>query len=153
MALTDEVQGRVATQLLIELTTHGDTAGIAINTTRLNYACVDAIAAFEQRVGVAFDILVPAHIWPAVLCVLFILQTYPGGSGARLDEARKRWEEAGDALSRTLGSRRVVAAETSSVYAPTQEVDDERPATDRARWKGYVIGQPAGTSDPFGPQE
>lgn len=152
MALTDEVQGRIATQLLVELTNHGDTSATSINTTRLNYACTDATALFRRRTGLTLDVTIADHVWPAVLAVVFLLHNYPGGSGQRLDEARKRWEEAGDELARTIGSRRVVTAETSSLYAPTQEEQDERPATDRQRWSDYVIG-PGGTSDPFAAQE
>lgn len=148
MALTDEVQGRVATQLLVELTNHGDTAATTINTTRLNYACADAEALFLERVGITFDATVIKHVWPAVLAVLYVLHTYPGGDGARLDGARKRWEEAGDALAQTAGERRMPTYETSSRYDPSREAMNERPASDRERWGNYVIGQGGGVN-PF----
>lgn len=153
MALTDEVQGRIATQLLVELTNHGDTSATTINTTRLNYACTDATALFARRTGLTLDVTIAAHVWPAVLAVLYVLHTYPGGDGARLDGAKKRWEEAGDELARTIGARRVVPTETSSLYEPTPERDQERPASDKDRWRDYTIGVPgAGPIDLFGPQ-
>lgn len=153
MALTDEVQGRIATQLLVELTNHGDTSTTTINTTRLNYACADAAALFGRRVGVALDVTVADHVWPACLAVLYVLHTYPGGDGTRLDGAKKRWEEAGDELARTIGARRVVTPATSSLYAPTQERDQEAPASDKDKWRDYTIGTPGANQNLFGPQE
>lgn len=141
MSLSTVVQARVAAQLLRELTNHGDSAATSINTTRLDAACADAVGLFGQRVGVAFDETVAAHLPAAVACVVWLLHVYTGEGGASLEEAQKRWEELGNYLSRTLGSRRPAPAETSSAYAPTREREGERPTTDPSNWGAYVIGK------------
>lgn len=148
MALTDEVQARVAAQLLRELTNHGDATNTTINATRLAAACSDAEGFFYLRVGVALDLTASGHAAAASACVIWLLHVATGEGGKDLEEAQKRWEGLGDFLSRTLGSRRPAPAETSSVFAPTRERDGDRPATDPANWGEYVIGS-TGTGSLF----
>ena len=151
MALTDEVQGRYDTQLLIGLTNPNNRAAASINATTLNYACTDVEADFEMVAGIAYANDDKRHVNVAIEGVIAKLSMRMNQAGERsknlVDEYLGRLEQ----LAMVTGRNRLMPI-TKSKLTPSDESPDGgtkiRPKFDGARfWRLKPNGPPAGERD------
>jgi hypothetical protein len=138
MALTDEVQSRYSTQLLINASNPQSAAATTIDTTRLNNAVTDVQAAFKKR-GITYDNTIDTHVATAVPGVYARLLVVTGQDGGR-----EEWTAFLDdlkLLAETTSRDRVVPY-TDSLLSPTQDTSGDLPMFDRKQFEGYVPGAP-----------
>ena len=91
MSLSTEVQARVATQLLVELTNPNDNTASSIDTTLLGKA-VDDVEGDFLSYGITIDVTNKAHVVVAVDGALYRLMAYKGGP--EVGAMRSRYHEA-----------------------------------------------------------
>lgn len=141
MALAAHVQARWSAADLVTLTRQGSPAATTVDATKLGLACDGAEAEFATLVGLTYDDADNEHIRVAVLGVIAHLHDWTTAYDEAQAVARKRWEAACAVLAQARGARTVTLPQTTSRFDPTQELQDERPAFDRDRQRGYVIGR------------
>lgn len=146
MPLADHVQARWSNADLVTLTRQGTTGPQTIDTDRLGHACDDAQAEFSVLVGLDYDDDDSEHVRVAVLGVIAHLHERVLAYDEASIRSRARWEKACADLAKARGSLRPVMPQTTSRFDPSQERDGERPAFDRRRQRGYVIGRRGITS-------
>lgn len=147
MALTDEVQDRLSSQRLIELTNPQAPNATSIDSTRLARAATDAQALFGVHCGLAYDNTKAVHVAVAVDLVVSLLQKRMG----KISE--QAWEQVLEALKAAalvLGRDRIRPS-TRAPYAPSAEQSSAgetvRPDTDRERFDDLRLGGPRSTRD------
>ena len=139
MALADDVQNRIPTQRLVELTRQ-DSSATTVDTTKLGYAVADAGAEFLRRVGTSLDDSDAAHVAAGVEGVLYYLHLWAhGASDQATQNVQERWDRWLDRIRRSETRDRVVPTAGSVV-----DSTDRVPLGDRSRWKGYVVGASRG---------
>jgi hypothetical protein len=139
MALADDVQNRVKTATLVQLTNPNDVTATTVDTTQLGYAVADAEAEFTIETGLSYDTTIAGHVLAGVSGVLYYLHSYAGMERANVEGLRTRWENALRKVASTLGNERRIMPTTSSVLDPSDETQDARPDHDRQRWDGYTV--------------
>lgn len=147
MALSDEVQSRLSTQRLLEITNPDKPSATALDSTRLDKAATDAQALFEVHAGVAYDNTKATHVIAGVDLVVAILQKRMG----KISE--QAWEQTLEqlkAVGHVLGRNRI-KPQTNSVYTPSSEASTDgsavRPDMDRERFDDLRMGGPRATRD------
>lgn len=119
MALVDEVQSRIVTQKIVELTNVDDLDATTIDTTKLQKAADDVEADFKVLAGIVYDNTDARHISFAVVGVVRKLQVWKLESTA--DEAHERWQKSlHDRLRLVTGNDRI-KPKTSSALTPAEE--------------------------------
>jgi len=146
MPLATDVQNRVSTQLLVELTNPGSSVPSAstVDTARLALAVADAQAEFRTRVGLAFDDTDARHVDAGIQGVLVKLEDYAGRSTEDAQRRRQRWADLLSALARSVGSRRRISPVSSGTLLPSTEAAQALPDFDRSRWRGLTPNMPGG---------
>lgn len=135
MSLTDEVQARVPTKRLAQLTQPPGSALSTVNTAVLVQACTDVEADFELFGQVTFDVTKATHVAVAVRGVLTKLQLYKGTQGAGWAETQQKlWK---DELQ-VLRSRAGIPTTSSAVRTPEADDADLAPKLGPSFWAGYV---------------
>lgn len=143
MALTDEVQARYSSQILINVTNPQNTAATSIDTTRLNNAITDVQSEFKKR-GITYDNTVDTHIATAVPGVFARLLLFAAQDGSR--EMWKEFLEDVRFLSETT-SRDRIKPDTDSLLDKSADVSGALPAFDKDNFRGYVVNPPSQPSN------
>ena len=138
MTLSANVQGRISSQLLIELTNQSDVAATTLNTTVLDYAIADAQGEFLTFVGKAYDDSEATHVPVGVDGVMYYLNKYTGATTEHLDTLRTRFFRGMSALATTQGAERRLTPQSTSTNTPSTETSGRRPDHDRDRWADFV---------------
>jgi len=141
MALTDEVQGRYSTQLLVNASNPQNSGATTIDTTRLSYACTDVTAEFTKR-GITYDNTVATHVATAVPGVYARLLVMTGQSG---DELWQRFMDDLQLLSETTSRDRIMPT-TDSLLEATEDTSGDLPASDRKNMEGYIPDGASGST-------
>lgn len=146
MALEDDVQTRVASGLLIQLTNGYDTTATTINAARLALAARDVEATFRTHAQVVYDNTNARHLALGVQGVLVVLEEWLG-----LPEAtpkRERWESALEKFSRTEGGRGWAVPRSTSGLTATREPAGltNRPDFDQSVFDELVPRPPRGAT-------
>src|SRR3990167_1043192 len=132
MALVDEVQGRYAANLLIQLSNPGSPAATTLDSTRLGYAATDATAAFERITGVAYDPADPQHVEVACSGVLCYLFKRSGSTPGIDDSFCKDWSDGVKALAEEAGNASRFSPQTDATVTVTRQATTEIPDMDRS---------------------
>lgn len=142
MPLADDVQNRIASPRLIELTRAGSTSATTIDTTKLGLAVTDAEQDFARVTGIAYDSTLASHTAIGVRLVVLILMEW---AGMRTDfVSRER-----DALTKQMqdlalrGPKARLTPTTDGGYIPSSEPTDA-PHFDRSRFNDLRPRDPAG---------
>jgi hypothetical protein len=139
-ALATAVQARVATRRLAQLTRPNDDTASTVDTTYLELAVTDVVAAFETYAMEVFDDTVPRHLALGVMGVVAVLRSWKGSDDE--DKQLTAWYESLAAMAKTRSRARVLA--TSSRTATDSPETSSRPVFDRTRFQDMdVIGPPA----------
>ena len=151
MALTDEVQGRYDSQLLIGLTNPNNRAAASINTTTLDYACTDVEADFEMMAGVVYQNSDKRHVNVGIEGVIAKLSMRMNQAGERsanlVDDYMQRMTQ----LAMVTGRNRLLPTSKSEL-TPSEEAaiggTKIRPKFDGSRfWRLKPNAPPAGERD------
>ena len=114
--LRTAVEARIPSARLLQLTAWDDASAIAVNTTRLDAACADAIAKFRQR-GIGYDSAQSEHVEVGVTLVYTVLQKRAGAAPPQVHEeyreALKQLDDVRARASANLGSQRGWASFTA----------------------------------------
>lgn len=142
MALTDEVQNRYSSQLLINVTRPQNSNATTIDTDRLNEAIQDVTGDFEMM-GIDLDQAITdddkRHIRVAVAGVYALLLQWSGrGGGDEMEAYNQKLN-----LLRESTSRDRISPTTDSLLTPTKDNSGDLPATDRKQFQGYIPGAPS----------
>jgi hypothetical protein len=139
MALTDEVQSRFSSQILINVTNPQNSAATTVDTTRLGNASTDVQADFQIEAGIAYDNTVATHVNVAVDGVYAKLLIRAGQGGkAEHDEYIERLR----ALKLITGRDRI-SPSTDSLLSPSTDVIGALPSFDRKNFAGFIPSPPA----------
>lgn len=142
MALTDEVQGRYSSQLLINVTNPQLASATTIDTTRLNYAITDVQAAFTKR-GITYDNTVATHVVTAVPGVFARLVLMAGQDGGF--ELWKSFLEDLKLLAEVTSRDRILPS-TDSLLTKSTDDSGALPAFDKDQYQGYLLDPPQPTT-------
>ena len=135
MALSDEVQSRYSSQLLINASNPQLSTATSIDTARLTLACTDVQAAFEVMCGVAYDNTVATHVAYAVEGVFQRLLVLTGQASI---DTWKDWKATlKDELALVTGRDRIEPT-TDSLLSPTEDTMGDLPQSDRKNFRGLI---------------
>lgn len=135
MALADEVQSRVPSALLLQLTNQGSTTATTVDTTILGLAAADAAAEFELETGLELDVTIASHVAAGVAGALYYLHTYTGKTGNVVDAHETRWRAWMRRVAATAGADMRVLPQSS---APAGQVLEN----DRDAWGDFTLRAP-----------
>ena len=108
MALIDEVQIRIGSQRLIELTRANESAEqVTEGATRLAAAVTDAEAMFRIGAQQTFDVTETRHVALGVRGVVLLLQSWNGESEP-IRQALEAWKKDLEALAHTTDRARIM---------------------------------------------
>lgn len=141
MALADEVENRIGTTRLVQLTRRDGETTTTVNTTRLACAVADVGGEFQLHGGNDLDITNPIHLDLAVSGVIAKLQEYGGDGGDWAAAHRTKYENGLEKLRTRTGQ----TVTSSSGYTPAAQPTG-RPPLDRGTFSGYTA-TPRGAED------
>lgn len=139
MALADEVEARVGTKRLLELTNPSARGATTIDAARIAAAVADAGAEFEVETGLALDESIPAHVAVAWVGVLYYLVSYSSGSDGDANKLKARWERGLRKIAHGLGADRIVDPEVSNNVVIPTTTNTRHPEDDRAAWRDVSL--------------
>jgi hypothetical protein len=142
--LSTEIQNRLSSQLLVELTNPDDKSAETIDTDRLNAAIADAQAEFQVYCGVTYDNTVAVHTMAGIHGVIYYLHLYMGAFTEEVDKYERRWRNALDQAALVTGRNRILP-DSTSVLTPTPEQESTevvRPDMDRPNFDDLVTRRP-----------
>ena len=139
--LATEVQTRIDTPTLVQLTNRGSNTATTVNTTLLAAAVADAQAEFGLLTGLTYDQTNALHTAVGVIGVHAFLLGY-GDPGQVTNPVRDRWLAQLEQIAVSKGTRRRILPSTSSELEPSEEVDGTLPDFDRARWRQLTLDSP-----------
>jgi hypothetical protein len=147
MTLSTEVQARLGTDLLVQLTNPDDPAATSINTTILTAACDDTEGEFLSA-GIALDITDKRHLSVAVDGVRWKLYDYKAPFTEAAKSFEVRFRESLDRL-KLVTSRDRITPTTDSELTPSSDkpegyTGEVRPSFDRELLTGFNLRQPRG---------
>jgi hypothetical protein len=145
MALTDEVQNRLSSQLLINITNPQNSTADSIDTTRLSNAVSDVEADFKIECGVAYDNDDETHVTVAVQGVYAKLLIRSAQVDAVSYAFHDKYIERLRALKLIAGRDRIVP-DTDSLLTATEDTSGDIPAMDRKNFRGFIPRSPHGGS-------
>lgn len=141
MALADDVQARIPTRRLRELTNRDSNNATTVNTTVLGYAVTAVEGAFKTYAGEEYDGSLEQHVGVAADAVVERLKTWATGTKAGWDAAVQAIKD----MAQTRARDRVIV-ETTSQLTPSTEVESGqvvRPKlADPETWDGYLPTTP-----------
>lgn len=132
MALIDQVRLRFTSAQIVQLTNPDDENATAEDSTKLQDACDDAEAEFEDRVGQTYTETIRSHRALAVLMVKLKLIEYGASADETAEALRGRIDKLVDSTA-NVRARDRVAPQTNSQLTPSDEVvgtETRRPAFD-----------------------
>ena len=141
MALADDIQNRISTQLLTELTNPNDATATTVDTTILGYAISDVTGDFLSY-GITLDSTDASHLAVAIDGVLFRLNSYKGIPANKLET---RFYAGLDRIEQ-VGPRSHILPVTDSEVTPSDErpdsISEVRPAFDPDHFGGFAPRPP-----------
>lgn len=141
MSLAGNVQTRIPTRRLRELTNANDHSASSTNTTILGLACDDVEEYFAEYCGVAYDDTNTHHVAVAVQGVVALLKAWASDN----ETSWEKWITRAEHAALTLGRDRF-APSSSSTLTPSDEGGEDgtevRPALDSEAFDGYKPGMP-----------
>lgn len=148
MALTDEVQARYSSQVLINASNPQNSGQTALDSTRLSYASTDVQAEFS-KMGMTFTLTDAKHVATAVPGVYARLLVLTGQGG--MSEWRAFIKDLIH-LSKTDARDRIKPS-TDSLLNPTTDTLGAKPASDKKDFYGFVPKAPSGSPTSGFPQD
>jgi hypothetical protein len=129
MALKDEVQNRIPSARLVDLTRFKDESDNTVNDTLLTTASNDVEEYFEIHSGVAYDNTDSKHIALAVLGVVSILKLW---NGMDANDEWGNWIQRVERFRITDGGNARIAPSSTSDFTPSGDRSGEvRPDFDK----------------------
>src|SRR3990167_6752035 len=141
MALTDEVQSRYSSQILINVSNPQNSTSTTLDSTRLSLASTDVQAIFTKH-GLTYDNSVATHVQTGVGGVFARLSVMTGQIGA--DGLWEAFLKDMKLLVETKSRARKMP-KTDYLLSPTEDTAGTRPTSDRKNFYGYVSKPPGGS--------
>ena len=146
MTLLTEVQRRLSTGILKDLTNQGTTGTSVVEVEDITNAAIeDAKEEFLDETGLTFDETDNGHIRAGIMGVLYYLHTYTNKSTESLERQERRWLKALQQISRTRGAERRILPATSVLSEPSVPTAGLLPEEDITRWNEYTLDSPLGS--------
>jgi hypothetical protein len=144
MTLSSEVQARVSSQKLIELTNQDDRTATTIDTTILDAAIADAGAEFTDETNLNFDDSNARHIRVGIIGVLAYLESYVNMQTQAYKDLRQQFERAMAKIAVSLGAEKRLLPSSKNTTTPSTPRVGQKPEQDRTRWDSIVPNMPGG---------
>lgn len=142
MALSDEVQSRYPSQILVNLTNPQSTTAATVNTTTLDLAATDVQADFKIHAGIAYDGTDARHV--SVACEGVIAKLLERTGHAKAGEREESYFRRLKALANVTGRDRILPTSGSPLTPSTPDPNvTHRPSFDDDIWGGIIPGPPA----------
>lgn len=140
MTLSADVQARVPTSRLIQLTNLTSAPTSSITSSVLDAAIADAKAEFKAYIGVDYDEANAQHTPVGVVGTLYWL-TFNKGMREEAEQYRVKWYELMDRYAKTAGLR-WFSPGSNVPYTPSTEQTGIKPDMDRSRFRDVVPRPP-----------
>tara|TARA_R110000824_G_scaffold26620_2_gene91277 strand:+ start:275 stop:736 length:462 start_codon:yes stop_codon:yes gene_type:complete len=144
MTLSSEVQLRISSKKLIELTNQDNLSATTLNTTVLNAAIADSKAEITDETNLVFDDTKAQHIRVGVIGVQAYLQSYTNSQTTAYESLRREFERAMVKLGKNLGAEKRLSPSSNNTTTPSTPLVGMRPEQDRTRWEAIVPRMPGG---------
>lgn len=139
MSLRTNVEARISSQKLLELTNPENRAASSVNTSLLDTACTDVVADLAIHAGLTYDDTNALHVTVAVEGVVLKLRAYAKPAAENTDAQYQRWLERRVAALAKVTSRDRIWPETNSELEPSSETRGgipRRPRFDEQKFDG-----------------
>lgn len=147
MALSDDVQSRVPSAILIGLTNpRGGAAPTSIGTTLLTQACSSIQTWFETYAQETYSSSVAIHVEVAVRGVVALLKRWGAGEYALASEDWAAFKSECETI-RSTRARARIQPQTTGVQVPTADEAGSKPPFDDTRFREIASTLVAGPDD------
>lgn len=147
MALSDDVQARVPSQVLIEHTNPRDASAASIETTKLAQACTSVQYRFEMYAQETYSSSNNYHVELAVHGVVMLLRIWGSGDWTSTT-AMWEWFRGECEVYKAIGPRARIVPATNSPLKPSNEdwtAETIRPWSDGPQFYDILPRRSAGT--------